>query len=134
MTMPINYRAMLAAAPTSMIEDILAGWTGEGREEIATVLEERREEELRLALDRAAERAAWRREVGFGRHGVRRDEETWLAWVVFPGTDPRSDEELVEMLGWVPFYSGPGRAFAHGAHVRRRGSRILVIQGGGLDI
>lgn len=66
--------------------------------------------------------------------GIRdRDGESWTAWKVFPAST--SDDDALEAVGFPGrYYGGPGRGFSNEPWLKRQGSRLLVIQTGGLDI
>lgn len=57
-----------------------------------------------------------------------------IMWALFPPT--LSDDEIAELWPsqWDGYYGGPGRPFAHKAHIRRTNTRALVTQSCGLDI
>lgn len=56
------------------------------------------------------------------------DGDYWCKWIVAP------TEELAFLHSSGPYYSGPGRSFAHPAYRIDHPKKIVLKQRGGLDI
>lgn len=64
--------------------------------------------------------------------------ESWRRHVAIPRFDPLVDAAAVLraiLEAWAPWYKGPGHSFSHGAWIRHRSRRWIVVSiSGGLDV
>ena len=59
--------------------------------------------------------------------------ESWINYTLLGPTE-MSDEDLVSLFGYGPYYGGPGRSFGRCGIVRRTRTRTLITQSAGLDV
>lgn len=65
------------------------------------------------------------------------NRESWRACLVFSHAYPKDEAEVMELvsaIGWNRFDRGPGNGYAGDPRITHRGSRVLVVQYGGLDV
>jgi len=70
--------------------------------------------------------------------GVRRWGDTsidgGIGWEVYDGLNDKTNEEILEILGYSAYYGGVGRPFTGGPMIQRTSTRVLITQDFGWDI
>lgn len=71
----------------------------------------------------------------YGTKYTSEEEGSGYAWMLFCADKaPEDDDELIERIGFIRRYRGPGMPYTGEGHVRRVGRRVLAVQRFGWDI